>query len=57
MAATMIDFFALALSHALLFIAAWQMMGRADLDQDPKAPEPAAPEPPKPAKPGLRLRA
>ena len=53
----MIDFFALALSHALLFIAAWQMMGRADLDQDPKAPEPAAAEPPKPAKPGLRLRA
>lgn len=53
----MIDFFALVLSHALLFIAAWQLMGRAELDQDPKVPEPAAPEPPKPVNPGLRLRA
>ncbi|WP_275401790.1 hypothetical protein [Sphingomonas flavalba] len=35
----MIDNFALALTHALLLLAAWRLAGRADLDRD--APPPA----------------
>ena len=31
----MIDFFALALSHALLVIAGWRLVQRTDLDADP----------------------
>jgi hypothetical protein len=30
-----IDFFALALSHALLVIAGWRLVQRTDLDADP----------------------
>lgn len=44
----MIDNFALALAHGLLALAAWRLLVRADLDQDPPAdaePGPAAPEP------------
>jgi hypothetical protein len=41
----MIDNFALALSHALLLLAAWRLMRRPDLD-DPSL----APPPPQPAK-------
>ena len=31
----MVDLFALALSHALLALAAWRLVLRADLDRDP----------------------
>lgn len=34
----MIDYFALGLSHALMALAAWRLMARADLDQE-DAPE------------------
>lgn len=34
----MIDIFALGLSHALMALAAWRLMARADLDQE-GAPE------------------
>lgn len=34
----MVDYFALALTHALLALAAWRLVQRADLDSDP-APE------------------
>lgn len=30
----MIDYFALGLSHALMALAAWRLMARADLDQE-----------------------
>ena len=53
----MVDFLALSLSHGLLLLAAWQLMGRADLDQDPPPLEPEQQQAPKPAKPGLRIRA
>jgi hypothetical protein len=39
----MVDFFALALMHGLLALAAWRLALRADLDRDPPAagtPEP-----------------
>jgi hypothetical protein len=32
----MVDFFALGLIHALLAVAALRLLGRADLDRDPK---------------------
>ncbi|MFN5819723.1 MAG: hypothetical protein ACK44Y_04740 [Novosphingobium sp.] len=56
---TMVDCFALALSHGLLILAIWHLLWRADLDEDPAAPEPdaAAAAEPEPAKPGLRIRA
>lgn len=59
----MVDYFALALSHGLLALAAWRLLWRDDLDRDP---EPAAEREPdqagdqsaaKPARPGLRIRA
>lgn len=31
----MVDYFALALSHSLLLFAAWHLLWRGDLDQDP----------------------
>ncbi len=39
----MIDSFALALTHALLALTAWRLVGRADLDHDAGAelPRPA----------------
>ena len=36
----MVDYFALALTHALLALAAWRLVQRADLDRDPPADEP-----------------
>lgn len=62
----MIDYFALALTHGLLLLGAWQMLQRADLDHeepvDPAAAPPAEPARPAAAKPGstgpgLRTRA
>jgi hypothetical protein len=55
----MVDYFALALSHALLAAAAWRLSGRGDLDRDPDPPAPADdPVTPSPAPlPGLRIRA
>lgn len=38
----MIDMFSLALSHALMLIAAWRLVTRADLDDDRAGP--AAPK-------------
>lgn len=55
----MVDYFALILSHSLLFFAGWQLLMRDELDQDP-APGEADPPPaeaPQPPKPGLRLHA
>ena len=40
----MIDNFALGLTHVLMLLAAWRLLGRADLDDDSVAP----PEPPAP---------
>lgn len=61
----MIDNFALVLAHGLLALAAWRLLMRADLDQDP--PADAEPAPLTPAAPqriadrlkqqGLRPRA
>jgi hypothetical protein len=31
----MVDYFALAVSHGLLALAAWRLMFRGDLDRDP----------------------
>ena len=36
----MVDYFALALTHALLALAAWRLVQRADLDRDPPPGEP-----------------
>jgi hypothetical protein len=33
----MVDYFALALTHGLLALAAWRLVQRADLDRDPPA--------------------
>ena len=33
----MVDYFALALTHGLLALAAWGLMERTDLDRDPPA--------------------
>jgi hypothetical protein len=41
----MIDNFALALCHGLMFLAAWRVVRRADLD-DASLPPPAPPETP-----------
>ena len=56
---TMVDYFALALTHGLLVLAAWQLLWRQDLDEDPAGPDPdpAAVSDPKPDQPGLRIRA
>jgi hypothetical protein len=41
-----IDYFALALTHGLMAIAAWRLLMRADLDTEPPpAPPMTAPEP------------
>ena len=53
----MVDYFALALSHGLLILAIWQLLWRADLDEDPAQPEDAALADPQPTRPGLRTRA
>ena len=46
----MIDYFALGLTHALMALAAWRLMTRADLDREG---EPKAGRRPKPeAEPG-----
>ena len=34
----MVDYFALALTHGLLALAAWRLVQRTDLDRDPPAP-------------------
>lgn len=34
----MIDYFAIALTHFLLAVAAWRLIGRDDLDADPALP-------------------
>jgi hypothetical protein len=39
----MIDNFALALSHGLILLAAWRLLGRPDLDDDAAAPDKAKP--------------
>jgi|GEM_PF-595212 len=41
---SVIDNFALAVSHGLIFLAIWRLMGRADLDDD--AADPAGPKRP-----------
>lgn len=38
----MVDYFALALTHGLLALAAWRLMQRTDLDRDPPAGPPQA---------------
>ncbi|WP_343527746.1 hypothetical protein [Sphingomonas sp.] len=38
----MIDSFALLLTHGLMLVAAWRLLGRRDLDRDEDSP-PAAP--------------
>ena len=38
----MIDNFALALTHALLALAAWRLLQRSDLDQEPAEAPPTA---------------
>ncbi len=62
----MIDYFALALTHGLLLLGAWRMLGRVDLDREEPVDLAAAPpaEParpvaakPGPTRPGLRTRA
>lgn len=32
----MVDLFSLALTHGLLMLAAWRLLGRKDLDRDPE---------------------
>ena len=59
MTSAMIDFFALALSHGLLALAAWRIMRRGDLDAETSAalPELTAQQPPIKPLPALRTRA
>jgi len=38
----MIDHFSLALTHGLMLLAAWRLLRRADLDQEPAPAEPRA---------------
>jgi len=40
---TMIDNFALALSHGLLLLAAWRLLSRPDLDDESGGKRPVAP--------------
>jgi hypothetical protein len=47
MRCVMVDYFALALTHGLLALAAWRLMLRADLDSDPAAEDSTAQAPPK----------
>lgn len=53
----MIDFFALALTHGLLALAAVRILLRRDLDVEDGAPPPAPPEPEAEKLPGLRTHA
>ena len=53
----MIDFFALALSHGLLALAALRILLRGDLDEEAASQVPVAPEPLTTPLPGLRTRA
>lgn len=39
----MIDNLSLAISHGLLFLAAWRLLSRPDLDREPPARPPADP--------------
>ncbi|MBC2670239.1 hypothetical protein ACFOON_03960 [Novosphingobium piscinae] len=41
----MVDIFSLALTHALLALAAWRLLLRDDLDRDPVPAPPPAPAP------------
>ena len=41
----MIDTFALALTHALILLMAWRLLGRADLDDDSGKPRQTFPPP------------
>jgi hypothetical protein len=50
----MIDNFALALTHALLAVAAWRLIRRSDLDQEPAEAQPATTKQPATAKPDNR---
>jgi hypothetical protein len=43
----MVDLFAIGLSHALLALAAWRLVLRADLDRDPPAPASEPEQPPR----------
>jgi hypothetical protein len=40
----MIDHFSLALTHGLMLLAAWRLLSRTDLDDDPAPTRPAAPD-------------
>ena len=53
----MIDYFALALTHGLLLLGAWRMLGRADLDREAPVDPAAAPAVVPDAKPKLRTHA
>lgn len=52
----MIDYFALALTHALLALAAWRMLHRADLDSEGGDEPSPTDEPPAPPEPCLKVR-
>ena len=52
----MVDYFALALTHALLALAAWRLVQRADLDRDPPPEEPGESDDIAPATKMPRLR-
>ena len=43
----MIDLFSLGVSHGLMLLALWHLLGRSDLDRDP--PPDASPEEPRDA--------
>jgi len=55
----MIDYFAIALTHALIVMAALRLLTRADLDQDPAPgdPDPVTPAAQPAAKRGVMRRA
>ena len=53
----MIDFFALALSHGLLALAAMRILLRSDLDEEVAVVAPEPSEPPAKTRPGLRTGA
>jgi len=50
----MIDYFAIGLTHALLAIAAWRLLTRADLDRDPAPDAPETPVDSTPKRKGVR---